>query len=108
MPNSPYIVAVKERELTVVGGLDLNSLEGEEVDILVGIAVNMKGNIAVTDNGKHSVYIFDKNGKFLRKIRDDDDEILIVDTNNDRIRQTNIQTALFENFSERRSRDRRF
>ena len=69
MPNSPYIVAVKERELTVVGGLDLNSLEGEEVDILVGIAVNMKGNIAVTDNGKHSVYIFDKNGKFLRKIR---------------------------------------
>ena len=44
MPNSHYIVAVKERELTVVGGLDLNSLEGEEVDILVGIAVNMKGN----------------------------------------------------------------
>ena len=102
MPNSPYIVAVKERELTVVGGLDLNSLEGEEVDILVGITVNMKGNIAVTDNGKHSVYIFDKNGKFLRKIRVkgprgvaylNDDEILIVDTNNDRIRQTDIQTA---------------
>ena len=69
MPNSPYIVAVKECELTVVGGLDLNSLEGEEVDILVGIAVNMKGNITITDNSKHSVYIFDKNGKFLRKIR---------------------------------------
>ena len=67
MPNSPYIVAVKERELTVVGELDLNSLEGEVIAEV--IAVNMKGNIAVTDNGKHSVYIFDKNGKFLRKIR---------------------------------------
>ena len=67
MPNSPYIVAVKERELIVVGGLDLNSLEGEVIAEV--IAVNIKGNIAVTDNGKHSIYIFDKNGKFLRKIR---------------------------------------
>ena len=67
MPNSLYIVAVKERELTVVGGLDLNSLEGEVIAEV--IAVNMRGNIAITDNGKHSVYIFDKNGKFVRKIR---------------------------------------
>ena len=68
LANSPFTVVVKERELTVVGELDLNSLEGEQVDILVGIAVNMKGNIAGTDNSKQCVYIFDKNGKFLRKI----------------------------------------
>ena len=55
LANSAFTVALKERELSVVDELDLNSLEGEQVDILVGIAVNMKGNIAVTDNGKHSI-----------------------------------------------------
>ena len=64
--NSPFTVVVKERELIVVGELDLHLLEGEQVDILVGIAVNTKGNIAVTDSGKQCVYIFDKNGQCLR------------------------------------------
>ena len=106
LANSPFTVAVKERELTVVGELDLNLLEGERVHNLFGIAVNTKGNIAVTDNGKNCVYIFDKNGKCLRKIGDKgqfkyplgvtylkDDEILIADTNNNRIQQINIQTG---------------
>ena len=106
LANSPFTVAVKERELTVVGELDLNLLEGERVDNLFGIAVHTKGNIAVTDIGKHCVYIFDKNGKCLRKIGDKgqfeyplgvtylkDDEILIADTNNNRIQQINIQTG---------------
>ena len=106
LANSPFTVAVKERELTVVGKLDLKLLEGERVDDLFGIAVNTKGNIAVTDNGKNCVYIFDKNGKCLRKIGDKgqvkyplgvtylkDDEILIADTNNNRIQQINIQTG---------------
>ena len=106
LANSPFTVAVKERELTVVGELDLNLLEGEQIDNLFGIAVNTKGNIAVTDIGKHYVYIFDKNGKCLRKIGDKgqfkyplgvtylkDDEILIADTNNNRIQQINIQTG---------------
>ena len=106
LANSPFTVAVKERELTVVGELDLNLLEGERVDNLFGIAVNTKGNIAVTDVGKNCVYIFDKNGKCLRKIGDKgqfkyplgvtylkDDEILIADTNNNRIQQINIQTG---------------
>ena len=39
LANSPFIVVVKERELTVVGDLDLNLLEGEQVDNLFGIAV---------------------------------------------------------------------
>ena len=92
LANSPFTVVVKERELIVVGELDLNLLEGEQVDNLFGIAVNTKGNIAVIDNGKHCVYIFDKNGQCLRKIGDNgypssvtylnDDEILIVDTKN--------------------------
>ena len=103
LANSAFTVALKERELSVVDELDLNSLEGEQVDILVGIAVNMKGNIAVTDNGKQCVYIFDKNSKFQRKLELKGnphgvtylkgDEILIVDTNNYRIQQTNIQTG---------------
>ena len=100
---SPFIVAVKERELTVVGELDLNLLEGEQVDNLFGIAVNTKGNIAVIDNGKYCVYICDKNGQCLRKIGVhgdptgvtylNDDEILIADTSNGRIQQKNIQTG---------------
>ena len=110
LANSPFTVAVKERELTVVGKLDLKLLEGERVDNLFGIAVNTKGNIAVTDNGKNCVYIFDKNGKCLRKIgakgefKDpsgvtylNDDEILIADTNNNRIQQINIETGTVVN-----------
>ena len=104
LANSPFIVAVKERELIVAGELDLNLLEGERVDGLFGIAVNTKGNIAVTDLIKDCVYIFDKNGKCLRKIGEifinprgvtylNDDEILIGDTNNGRIQQINIQTG---------------
>ena len=106
LANSPFNVAVKERELTVVGELDLKLLEVERVGSLFGIAVNTKGNIAVTDIGKHCVYIFDKNRKFLRKIgvqgkfKDlrgvtylNDDEILIADTGNSRIKQINIQTG---------------
>ena len=106
LANSPFTVAVKERELTVVGELDLNLLEGERIYSLFGIAVNTKGNIAVTDVGKNCVYIFDKNGQCLRKIGDKgqfkhplgvtylkDDEILIADTNNNRIQQINIQTG---------------
>ena len=110
LANSPFTVAVKERELIVVGELDLNLLEGERVDNLFGIAVNTKGNIAVTDIGKHCVYIFDKNGKCLRKIGDkgqfrnpfgvtylNDDEILITDTGNGRIQQINIETGTVVN-----------
>ena len=66
LAKSPFIVAVKERELIVVGEWDLNLLEGEQVGRLFGIALNTKGSIAVTDFGKHSVYIFDKNGKCLK------------------------------------------
>ena len=104
LANSPSTVVVKERELIVAGELDLKFLEGERVDGLFGIAVNTKGNIAVTDLIKDCVYIFDKNGKCLRKIGEifinprgvtylNDDEILIGDTNNGRIQQINIQTG---------------
>ena len=110
LANSPFTVAVKERELTVFGKLDLNLLEGERVDDLSGIAVNTIGNIAVTDCGKNSVYIFNKNGKCLRKIGAkgrfidpagvtylNDDEILITDSGNGRIQQINIQTGTVVN-----------
>ena len=90
----------------MVGELDLNLLEGEQVGCLLGIAVDMEGNIVVTDCHKHCVYIFDKNGKCLGKIvakgqfKDpygvtylNNEEILIADTNNSRIQQINIQTG---------------
>ncbi|CAH3162955.1 unnamed protein product [Pocillopora meandrina] len=105
LANSPFTVAVKERELIVVGELDLTLLEGERVDDLFGIAVNTIGNIAVIDIGKNCAYIFDKNGQCQRKIgleqfRDplgvtylNDDEILIADAGNGRIQQINIQTG---------------
>ena len=106
LANSPFTVVVKERELTVIGELDLNLLEGERVDNLFGIAVNTKGNIAVTNLFIDCIYILDKNGKCLRKIEVkgqvngphgvtylNDDEILIADTNNSRIQQINIQTG---------------
>ena len=105
LANSPFTLAVNERELTVVGELDLNLSEGEQVGRLVGIAVNTKGNIAVTDFIKDFVYIFDKNGKCLRKIGVkgqvngsfsvtylNDEEILITDTNKGKLQQINIQT----------------
>ena len=108
--NSPFTVALKERELIVVGELDLNLLKGEGVNDLFGFAVNTIGNIAVTDCGTNSVYIFNKNGKCLRNIgvkgqfRNpfgvtylNDDEILITDTGNDRIKQINIQTGTVVN-----------
>ena len=104
LANSPSTVVVKERELIVAGELDLKLLEGERVNGLFGIAVNTKGNIAVTDLIKDCVYIFDKNGKCLRKIGEifkdpfgvtylNDDEILIADKKNHRIKQINIQTG---------------
>ena len=106
LANSSLTVAVKERELIVVDELDLDLLEGEQVGHLFGIAVNAIGNIAVTDNCKNCVYIFDKNGTCLRKIgvkgqfKDpfrvtylNDDEILIADKGNSRIQQINIQTG---------------
>ena len=109
LANSPFTVQVKERRIDVVGELDL---KGEIPQNPRGIAVNSKGLIAVADNQRHCVLIFDNKGKFLRKFGCcgknlgefqgpygitymNDDEILVADEMNHRIQQFNIQTGNF-------------
>ncbi|XP_078344147.1 E3 ubiquitin-protein ligase TRIM45-like [Oculina patagonica] len=110
LPNSPFTMQVKERELVVVGELDLKLFQGDKLLSPRGIAVNTKGNIALTDNKGHSVYIFDKEGNCLRKIGSrgedagqfdhpwgvtylNDNEVLIADAGNNRIQQLDVQTG---------------
>jgi len=106
----PFNIPVKERELMVVGNLDLKFFQGDELQGLFGIAINMEGNIVVTDNHGHCVYVFDKEGNCLRKIGGrgensgkfkypdgvsflNDNEILIADCGNHRIQHLNIKTG---------------
>ncbi len=109
LPTCPFTMQVKERELVVVGEIDLQ-LRRRYVPF--GIAVNTKGNIAIADKQGHCVYIFDKEGNRLRKIGSqrghvgqllqpwdvtylNDNEILIADAGNDRIQQIDVQTGAF-------------
>ena len=110
LPSCPFTVQVKQRELTVVGELDLKLSEGEKFKCLHGIAVNTKGMIAITDYNGHCIYILDKEGKCLREFGSqgnnsgqflfprgvtylNDDEILIADADNHRIQQVDVQTG---------------
>ena len=110
LPNSPFTMQVKERELVEVGELNLKLFQGENLISPFGIAVNTTGKIAITDYKGHCVYIFDKEGNCLREIGSpgenvgqfqhpwgvtylNDNEILIVDQWNHRIKQVNVQTG---------------
>ena len=110
LPPCPMTVQVKERELVVVGELTLKLLPGDKLRGLFGIAVNTEGQIVVTDNNGHCVYVFDKNGNCLRKIEGkgsnkglfqhpvgisflNDNEVLISDFTNCKILQPDIQTG---------------
>ena len=109
LANSPFTVQVKERRIKVVGEFDF---KGEFPQEPQGIAVNSKGLIAVVDRGRDCVLMFDKEGKFVRKlgcheerpgqfkgpdgvIYLNDDEILVVDESNHRIQKFNVQTGNF-------------
>ena len=111
-PTCPFTMQVKERELVVVGELDLKLFQGDQLQMSRGIAVNTKGSIAITDVTGHCVYAFDKEGNCLRKIGSkgqnagqfnhpwavtylNDNEILIADAWNDRIQHVDIQTGTF-------------
>jgi len=110
LPTCPFTKQVKERELVVVGNLDLKFFQGDELQGLFGIAINMEGNIVVTDAKGHCVYVCDKVGNCLRKIGGkgensgqfqfpkgvsflNDNEILIADSRNHRIQHLNIKTG---------------
>ena len=97
-------VQVRERRLEVVGELDL---KGELLAHPRGIAVNSKGLIAVTDCDGDCIWIFDKEGNYLRKIGDNlvsitfpsgitfinDSEILVAEELNCSIEQFNVHTG---------------
>ena len=110
LSTRPMTVQVKERELVVVGELKLKFSPGDKPVNFYGIAVNTNGTIVLTDNNGHCVYVFDKNGNCLRKIKSvgsntgqfkypdrisflNDNEVLIADFGNCRIQRLNIQTG---------------
>ena len=107
--NSPIPVQVKERQLEIVGELDL---KGEIPQDPRGIAVNSKGLIAVAEYKRHCVLIFDKEGNFVRKLGCcgknagqfnipsgvtylTDDEIVVTDECCHHIQRFNVQTGNF-------------
>jgi len=110
LPTCPFTVQVKERELVVVGELDLNFFPGDEPEWLYGIAVNSEGKIVVTDDSGHCVYESDRDGNCLSKRCSEgvnpgqfsnaadvsyvnNNEILIADQENHRIQHINVQTG---------------
>ena len=110
LPICPYALNVKERELVIVGELNLKLFPGDTLLSLSGIAVNKKGEIALADDEGHCVYVFDKDGNCVRKIGSqgeeegqfeqpkgvsylNDEEILVADFGNDRIQHIDIQTG---------------
>jgi len=114
LPTCPFLVQVKERELVVVGELEVKFFPGEVPKGLEGIAVNAEGNIVLTDDDDHFVYEFDRDGNCLRKLGGkgenlaqfkypagvsyvNNNEILIADQCNHRIQHINIQTGTVVN-----------
>ena len=121
--TSPLRVQVKERRIDVMGELVLKGEIPERPD---WIAVNSKGTIAVSDNEKHCILIFDKNGNFVREFGCygegpgqlanpagitflNDNEVLVGDDDNGQIQQFNVQTGNFvKSFGKRGTGDGEF
>ena len=120
LSTCPLTVLVKERELAVVGELDLNFLQGDLPHRLFGIAVDTQGNIAVTDKGACRIYVFNNEGVCRKNIRRSkgansgvfslpsgvsylkDNEILVADQLNCKIQHLDIQTGtILNNFGKR-------
>ena len=110
LSTSPFTLAVKQRQLVVVGELDLKFNKGQGFKGPTGIAVNRQGDIVVVDNLRHCVFVFNKDGNCLKQIGKEgadpgqfkypagvsflnNNEILIADKSNNRIQHINIQTG---------------
>ena len=110
LPTCPFTLQVKERQLSVVGELDLKFNQRQEFKGPTGIAVNTQGDIAVVDNLGNCVFVFNKEGNCLKQIGKEgadpgqfkypngmsflnNNEILITDQLNHRIQHINIQTG---------------
>ena len=108
LADSPFVVQTKERWLDVASEW---RLEGETPLLRPrGIAVNSVGLTAVTDSESHSIVIFDRERKFVRKLGChgsvgkikpvsvtylNDNDILVADESNHRIHQINVHTGNF-------------
>ena len=121
--TSPFRIHVKERRIHVVGELVLK--RGIPVSPN-WIAVNSKGTIAVADDERHCILMFDKDGNFARKFGCygkwpwqlanpagvtflNDDQLLVVDALNSRINQFNVLTGKFvKRFGEKGTGDGKF
>lgn len=110
LQTSPFTVLAVPREIVVVGELDLKLSNGEELQRPFRIAVNTKEEMAITDISGHCIFLFDKKGTFLRKIGGQgeiagkfhhphglafvsDNDILVADSSNHRIQQTDVCTG---------------
>ena len=110
LPTCPFTVQVKERELVVVGELELKFFPGNEPKWLDRIAVNSVGKVVVTDDSGYSVYEFDSDSNCLWKSGNEganpgqlrtsagvfyvnNNEIVITDEGNHTIQHINIQTG---------------
>ena len=121
--ESPYNVQVKQRLIQVVGEIEI---KGETLEKPIEIAVNSKGQIAVSDYDKHCILITDKEGNCVRKVSCygnnagqlyrptdvtylNDDNILVADERNHRIQQFNVQTGNYvKSFGKKGTRDGEF
>ena len=121
--GSPYNVQVTQRLIQVVGEI---KVKGETFEQPSGIAVNSKGQIAVSDYDKHCILITDKEGNCVRKVGCygnragqlncpsdvtylSDDNILVADQLNYRIQQFNVQTGNYvKSFGKKGTRDGEF
>ena len=120
LPTCPFTVQVKERELVVVGEMDLKFFPQDLTRTLYGIAVNTEGKVTVTDKSAGRVYVFNNEGHCLRKIgcsNEDNsgefkapsgvvcsnvDEVLVADELSSKVKQLNIQTgAILKMFGKR-------
>ena len=121
--GSPYNVQVKQRPIQVLGEVEI---KGETLEQPSGIAVNSKGQIAVSDHGSHCILITDKEGNCVRKVGCygkkagqldcpagvtylNADNILVADQCNNRIQQFNVQTGNpVKSFGKRGTKDGEF
>ena len=112
IPICLFTVQVKERELVVVEELDLKFVQEQKLQQPNGIAVSKEGTIVVTDELRHCIFVFDKDGNCLKQIGSkghnsgqfqypgsvtflNDNEILVADQKNHRIQHINVQTGTF-------------
>ena len=120
--GSPYSVQVKQRLIQVVGEIEI---KGETLKP-IGIAVNSKGQIAVSRDDKHCILITDKEGNCVKKVGCygnragqlntpadvtylNDDNILVADQCNHCIQQFNVRTGNpVKSFGKRGTRDGEF